>query len=260
MIDRVNVKNNFGTEYLLVEVVTEDVESIDDLSVSIERSTNKGSGYVLVGELNTPPFEIKDKDVNLTVNNVEFFYRATLKDSNGEKIDTKIGHVKQRKPDTLAGAITHKHKVILDVIDNDDVVLLSKKRYGERCSKCWDPIRKQPSRSYCSNCYNTGYSGGFYPPEPIKISYMNSPSESRSVERDGTSGSDSPINAWTLNYPLIYPGDIIVDLDNNRFRISQVNKTTKNNTHILRHVMSMTRIPKSDIIYKIPVSEGDFNE
>lgn len=101
-------------------------------------------------------------------------------------------------------------------------VLLYKQKYdGVRCSQ-FDQIRKNSQQhGQDTECFGTGFKGGYFKPIEIVVSLLAGGNEQVVVEEYGRRRIYTP-RSWTLWEPLLTNGDIIVRRSNQRLRITNV--------------------------------------
>jgi len=114
---------------------------------------------------------------------------------------------------------------------------------GPRCPVCFDNVKKRPKLSACPECFGSTFDGGYNTPISIFIDVNPSPvviqlASFGKIEENQTV-------AWTSNYPLAKPNDMIVEPTNRRWRVLQVNAVTKNR-YIVQQLMQLQEIDKSD--------------
>ena len=158
--------------------------------------------------------------------------------------------------DVVAEAIIYQYNYFLEnILERPPMKLLIKKKFGPRCPSCWDEYSQEITRSSCPDCYDTGYQYGYAPPVNIRVSI----SEPGFVEKldigSIVESQNAIVSAWTSNYPLVYPRDIIVDEFNRRFVVLQSQPTTKDGRIYLRQLLQLQLIPPTDIIYTISLGE-----
>lgn len=256
-IKEINVIGNLGLEFLLVKLIMEDTEeSLSDYTFNIYRSSSPEDGFEIIASDIQEPYEFLDTSVNLYKNNIRFYYKVEIinKISLISSMPDIYGEIYQRKPDEVSGFIIHNNKILLNVIDNDPIWILQKKRHGQKCTNCWDDIRRQVTMNNCPVCLESGYVGGYYKPIQVNMSYSSSPSSRQSeVAIEEIYSSIEPISIWIANYPIVEAGDIVVDVYNNRYIIMRVVNTTKNKYHLLRQVITMQKIPRGNVAFQIPM-------
>lgn len=198
-----------------------------------------------------------DTKVNFLNHSLKYYYRIEGY-VNGDKVDeTDVETLRYQPKDNIANVVIHEAKVALRVMKNPPVALLIKRRDGgegdKTCPECWNPITKRVRFADCDTCNGTGIIvGGYYPPIKFLISTDISAFVDESGMLDSDEVSKTPVNAWLANYPLITPGDVIVDTMNYRYRVTQVTPRTKSR-YIIRQILSMVPIEMGDPAYKVEV-------
>jgi hypothetical protein len=255
-IKQINVINALSLDYLLVQFRVEDtVEDLSNYKFDILRSTSPSSGYeVIVSDLDK--FEYIDTGVNLYKPSIRYYYKIKVKDlkEGREQLSDIFGEMRSCSPDNYAMAIITNYDIFLkNVAGNPPIKILIKKKFGQHCTNCWDDIRMQPRIDNCNVCFGTGYTGGYF--DPIEVNYSSMTGEAgmeQILDLSDDGEGEQPIQIWILNYPIVSPGDIIVDRYNRRYNIQAVKPTSKNQ-YILRQVLTIYRLPASHIVYKFPV-------
>lgn len=85
-----------------------------------------------------------------------------------------------------------------------------RKSTGLRCD-CWDEDLGKSVISDCPDCAGTGRKKGYADPVEVYISYP--PLAPNSIQLDHIKFNILTPNAWTGNYPPIYPDDVIIRAD-----------------------------------------------
>jgi hypothetical protein len=102
-----------------------------------------------------------------------------------------------------------------------------RKTIGPRCSKCWDDRRSRRTKSNCTECYNTGITGGYYAAIEAQASFFPSPMMEQ-VGKFGVQVQNVPM-LWISDFPEIKggqeSGDVVFDtMDRKYFRVQRVEK------------------------------------
>ncbi len=258
-IKSINVINNLSLDYLIVKFTCDDTtENLADYVFDIYRSQSPEGPFEIVAQ-DLSSFEYIDNTVNLYKTSVKYYYKVKVKNivTLEEQFSDIIGQLLSHNPDNIANTVIHEYNVYLDnVVDNPEYIVLIKKRFGQKCNVCWDDVRMQPRTTDCLSCYGTGYTGGYL--DPIRIKGSNISGEAGmqiSVDTSDVGESKQPIQIWIKNYPIVQPGDIIIDNMNRRYEINQWKPTVKNG-YILRQILTMYELPPSNVAYKIPIYKG----
>lgn len=252
---------------LIVQWETDDtVESLENYSYNIYRcaETDNDAEYTFIANIPGNVFEFKDDTAMQYKRKVCFYYKIVPINKNTleEGLFVKCLSLYDRKKDNYANYMRYLNNVYLNVIGNHKGYVLVRKKFGQKCSRCWDDIRRQHKQHNCPNCFGTGYEGGYHNPSDISFSYMSMPfGNFENVGIDGRGDNVQDVSIWTGNHPIISVGDIFVDENNNRFKITQVQRTIKNNEFILRQILNMQLLSTSDPVYNVIIDiRGDEGE
>ncbi len=144
-------------------------------------------------------------------------------------------------------------------------VLLYKRRYeGQRCP-LFDVDRHTSAQHMDTVCYGTGWIAldanltgpnaggpyyGYFQPVEIVVSLLSSGPEDLALTDYGQQRIYKP-HSWTLNEPLLTPGDLIVRRDNQRFFITEV-FLRRFKHYVLHQDFDMTEIERGSIVYTLP--------
>lgn len=257
----VNIKDiividQFSTEFLYIQFSIEDTdEDLSNYSFNLHRSNNAQSGYVNIASDIKNNYYV-DKVVNLYNPLIEYCYKIEVINKNTGKSELTdfYGQYKGKKPDQYAATIIHMNETyIQNVVENDTLYLLGRKHDGQKCS-CYDDVRGRSSiPSSCHLCYGTKYSGGYYSVEKFQACFLNAAGKSERFTLVDQTQEETPLQFWTSNFPVIHINDIIVDRNNTRYIVMNVQPSYKN-YYMLKQVVQMQRLPKSNIAYKIPIN------
>ena len=124
--------------------------------------------------------------------------------------------------------------------------------FGQRCPNCWDFTLSKSKRSGCSICYDTGFTRGYH--HPIEA-WAQIEAGTPKAEQNSNVGILQQINnSARLAVELgIKPKDLLIEGENNRWRIISVGDTQHNRVPVLVE-LQMHRIPASDVEYSIPLN------
>lgn len=129
--------------------------------------------------------------------------------------------------------------------------VLPARTFGQRCSSCWNSKLKERRRSGCVLCFDTSFVRGYL--SPIE-SYIQIDPSGKS-EQNTSLGAQQQVNttARLSYYPPLKPRDIIVEPENRRWRIVQVNQTEHLRAPVHQEVQ-MHEVPPKDIEFAIPIN------
>lgn len=251
---------NSVSELRLAWIISDTEEALSKYEFRIERSVDTNDNFEDIGKVSGDSFRFTDYNASGLKRNVIFYYRVTPYD----KLTGHPGESKEcvsnfnREEDNIAYYIRYVDNVYLDFINNQVGFILSRRKFGQRCPVCWDDIRKQHKKTFCPVCYGTSYVGGYHKPYQVMYNILNSPRVvTEQVTPDDRSNTQQSITAWIREYPMVGIGDIFVNDDNDRYKIVQLQTTTKNNEHILRQVMTLQKLAPTDQAYQISIDDSE---
>lgn len=249
-INNISVSDHFGTSYLQITFdVADSYVDLRNYIFNLYRSHVPDTDFTMIaGDIEN--FEYLDYDVNLFDMYSNYFYKVEVIDrdnQNKKSLSSVYGEYKGHRPDHESATIIHIHDTYLKTTIKNKMILLKRKRFGQICN-CYDTIRKRSNPVDCSDCYGTSFFGGYYTPRAIYVNFFNVPGHSESFVYSNVSEEESPLQLWTSNHPLVQPQDILVDIENGRHIVSSAQRTKKN-YYILRQILQINKLPKSNIVY-----------
>jgi hypothetical protein len=131
------------------------------------------------------------------------------------------------------------------------LIVLKRRRWGERCPECWDPATNQSISEHCLACFGTSYKNGYWAPTLIR-----GRREAAATETKMTSDGDSDLRLADFNvldYPLIEYKDIIVDLvRNDRYQVQRVHHTELKSVPVHQKITA-SMLGRNSIEYRVLV-------
>lgn len=210
------------------------------------------SGEIAHNEL----YEYVDTEPLLQVYQKNYFYKIVAREYSGQTVvqtfESKIS-TWDIGLDLVGTYIIEEHEFKYRYIAGAPAMVFKRKRDESSCPECWDPVLKRVTSSSCQVCYGTGKLGGFYKPIPIWMDF-NPEQEATAIAEFGEKQVGQTDGELT-NYPLLDAGDIILDvLPNTLYRVESIYKAEKRQV-VLRQLVRLNQVNRSDIEYKIPVDE-----
>jgi len=132
-----------------------------------------------------------------------------------------------------------------------------RRTFGQHCAECFNPVLKRSSVEKCSRCFNTRYVGGFFAPISQYFNFEPSPQIMQVVNWGECQPSET--DGWTTNYPLLSPGDMVVEDTNRRWKVDRVHCTKRLRIPV-RQICRFSEINRSDVEYLVSVDESLFEE
>lgn len=132
--------------------------------------------------------------------------------------------------------------------------LFIKRTFGQRCI-CWDNKLMKVANPNCTDCFLSGFVGGFEGQVNTFVNVRPTPQVVRILPLGEWHPSET--DSWMSAAPLVKPGDLVVELrTNKRWRISAVH-TTEHRRAVSRQILNLTELDKSNIEYKIPIVKSE---
>ena len=254
-ITKIAIADNLSTDYLLVKwEIGDTAEDLALYAFNVHRSLSPDGGYEIIA-YGITLFEYKDYTVDLYDSSIRYYYKIEVVNASAglNELSADYGQIMYSPPDNVANAIIYHEEMLLKLGDNPMVYALIKRRFGARCPVCWDPIQKKTTKSQCTACYQISFTGGYLPPSLIRMSFTPTERQER-MAVEGVKDVDGVVSAWTGNYPVLQPGDIIVDTLNARYDVVSVVPSTKRR-YVTHQVLALRKIPPTGIIYKLPLPQ-----
>jgi hypothetical protein len=133
-------------------------------------------------------------------------------------------------------------------------LVYAKRTFGEHCSACYDEVTHLQLTKNCENCYGTGYARGYH--FPI-YAYINIGPDSRAIQpSDVMVSAQANVQGRMSVYPLVKPGDLLMEREGLRWRVENVSCTERLRAPV-QQMLALFRVPEGDIEYKIPVRWDD---
>jgi hypothetical protein len=157
---------------------------------------------------------------------------------------------RQAEPDLIANYI-RRHELVLFTQATGRLCWLFKARtFGPRCPSCWDTTSHKRTRANCLSCYDTGFLRGYH--NPIEIWVQIDPPAKAQQNHAQQIEQTVMTSGRTSFYPNIVPGDLLVEAENKRWRITQVTQSERLRAPIKQELV-MRQITDTDIEYRLPL-------
>ena len=262
MINVVSLEvRSFSLEFLdLSWQIANTVEDISGYTFKAQRSESPQGPFEDVSKDLSETFAFRDDTVDLASKWRVFYYRIEVTRLATQALEEIKGYsavaCRGFRPDLEAMEISRLHQVLLQSCIGVPVVIMKRRTSGPSCPFCFDAVRKRAVDSDCRICLGTSqYRGGFL--DPIGTFVNISPSQ-KVLRVSSITESEPSEKAFDMSgYPLMNPGDLIIDPENRRFVVAQVRNRSKRG-FVYRQVLQVSEIPAGDIVYKLPVEFSMF--
>ncbi len=124
-----------------------------------------------------------------------------------------------------------------------------KRTFGARCRECTDAATEQVVISNCRACGGTGFRGtGYYNPLRVAMNFQPSPkliqiSNLGKIE-------DNETVAFMVNFPIMYPGDMVVEPDEKHWRVVNIDPTERRRV-VVHQLLRLRQLDHNDVEYEV---------
>lgn len=160
-------------------------------------------------------------------------------------LPTSWHYNRRDKIDRMASEIQRREYLLLSKFAGVKSYFFKKRSYGLRCSRCWNPNSEKVMDDHCPVCLGTSWEGGYFQPVPSYIQFEPTPnSKIKSYVGDLEPNS---IGAWTISFPEVSPGDVIIRTgDFNAYIATSVSQTELQSKPV-RQTLTLTQLSRNDI-------------
>ena len=226
-------------------------EDVHDYTFQVFRSESPEGPFDKISDEFEDRYFFVDARVPIRDKFATLFYRLRVKKkSTAETVD--VGPVaRAADADVFAQYIRRAELTLLTQVIGRQVWFFPRRTFGQRCPSCWDFTLGQQKRAGCLDCFDTGYLRGYL--DPIEIWMQIDPS-GRNVQLQGPQkDQQNQAGARTSFYPPIKPGDVIVELENKRWRVISTSTSQRLRAPI-KQELNIREIQRTDIEFKMPIN------
>jgi hypothetical protein len=179
----------------------------------------------------------------------QYHYRLLITNLLTGETEESVTTVKEPEPDLAALEIRRHMQILFREHAGRRIWLLPSRQSGQRC-ECWAPRLKQRVRSGCALCFDTGYVRGYY--NPIETFGQIDPSPKANQNTNLGAQQQTNTTGRFPDYPPLKPDDVLVELENRRWKVVTVTSTEKGRA-VVHQEVTLHEIPRSDMEYSIPL-------
>lgn len=223
-----------------------------DFDWYIERSESPGGPWdPLAG-----PFQDRYRFIDDRVNQLHRWRHIYYRLRSVQKSDTSNEVASDAftlgaEPDLIAQEIQMLERTVWREFNGRLCYLFPRRTFGQYCPHCMDVGKGgtyRKLRSGCPTCFDTKYARGYMNPLEIFIQFDPSPQTSQQLGTGETQQSNT--TARFSNFPLVKPDDMIVEVENRRWRVVQVSSTERLRSKV-HHELTLHELVKGDVEFAI---------
>jgi len=224
-----------------------------DYTFTMERSESALGPWDTVSPAFTDKYLFRDVDVNLLHRWRKFFYRIKVTAKSDSSTWDSEPAALGAKPDLIALEVRRQELVLMREYIGRRCWIFPRRTFGQRCT-CYDPVSGHSIGSQCLDCFDTTYVRGYL--DPIEMYVQFDPSSKHTQQLQIGETQQDNTTARLIDFPPLKPKDIIVEAENRRWRVAQVN-TTERLRATLHQEIVVHAVPLSDIEFKLPIHIAD---
>lgn len=194
-----------------------------------------------------------DRTFNVESANRQVYYRVRGV-LNQETIISETIKLNQDRLNYLGLAVARNKNLLLERLVGTKCFVFIRRTFGTKCTHCYDQARQKSMTSYCLYCFGTTFEGGYF--SPVQMYLQLNPL----VKGNNKSALENTENLridgiWTTNYPILSPGDLIVEAEHqdDRYVIETPVMHTEQNQAIVEQRFPVTKIHSSRVEMKVAV-------
>lgn len=201
-------------------------------------------------------FSFTDKTVPWRSKNLVVYYqlRGVLK-STGDVVTDCLPFGFQGKLPLDAVEIIRQHHILLRGVNGHvpltgiETTLYKRRTFGARCRVCTDGPTGRVVISQCRHCGGTGYTDtGYYRPVRVPMNFQPNP---RALQINNLGKlEDNETVAFMTNFPLLYPGDLVVEPNEAHWRVVHVDVTERKRV-VVHQSLRLRQLDNNDVEYEL---------
>jgi hypothetical protein len=220
-----------------------------DFTFQVFKSESPSGPFEAVGTPFEDRYLVIDSDIKVGNRWRKYFYKIVVKHKRTGETSESDPVALQADPDLIALEIRRNMELLMQEFAGRMCWVFPRRTFGQRCS-CFNKTLNKSTRSNCPTCFDTGFVRGYL--SPIETWMQIDPSPKTENTMPLGKAQQSNTTARLGYYPPIKPGDLIVEAENRRWRVVQVNQTEKGRA-TLHQEIAMHEIPRRDIEFRIPL-------
>jgi hypothetical protein len=246
---------SLDVDYLDVYWEIEDTgEDAWDYTFTVERSESPMGPFDQVSEAFSDKYAYRDVIVNLFNKWRKFYYRIKIIKKDDSTTEYSEVATQEAKPDLNAQEIRRLEMLAFREHIGRKVWLFPRRTFGQRCPDCYDSRGAARRKGACPTCFATTYVRGYLDPIVTYLQIDPSPKHNELIQVGVTQQQNT--TGRLPYFPPIRPKDILVEVENRRWRVERVSMTERLRA-VVHHEVVLHEIPTGDVEYTIPVNLDD---
>ena len=237
-----------------VEPETDDLEAIE---IELTRSESPSGPFALIQTLDPlASFSWTDRTAPWRSKNFELYYQLTGRlRATGDAVSECPPFGFQGQLPLDAVEIIRQHNILLYGVNGHDpltgirTTVYKKITFGSRCQACTDQLTKRVVVGQCRACGGTGFrNGGYYLPLAVNMNFQPHPKMLQNTNLGKI--EDNETTVFMTNFPIMYPGDMIVEPSEKHWRVAQVDVTERKRV-VVHQLLRLRQLDHNDVEYEV---------
>lgn len=183
----------------------------------------------------------------------QFHYLIRVRHKPTDKTEDFGPAQREAEPDLIATEVRRHINLLMHEFVGRRCWLLPKRTFGQRCGSCFNDTLKARVKSGCRTCFDTGFVRGYHSPIEIWIQFDPSPADEQQTNIGQLQQNNT--TARVGYFPPFKVKDVIIEPENHRWRVSQVNSTQRLRA-VVHQEVQLHEIPASDSEYLVDINFG----
>lgn len=181
----------------------------------------------------------------------QLWYRLRVRRKSDNSILDVGPKAQEAEIDLFGQAIRRMEQTAFTQVFGRKCWLFPRRTFGTRCTNCWDPQLSAKKRANCVSCYDTSYIRGYL--NPIEVWVQIDP-VAKAVQVQAIQKDQQQLTTARMTfYPAVKPADVLVEIENKRWRVVGV-QTTERLRAPIKQELTLRLIQPTDIEYKLPLN------
>lgn len=218
---------------------------------NIYRSGTPESNFELIGS--TTSYYYDDRTVSmLDLDRDIYYYVETSYQNQTIRTDTRDinGVILSKKLICMHRKVSRDWFLTMKIFNGVPILIYKRRRWGTRCTECFDPITKVTTHEHCLTCFGTSWLGGYH--KPLRTYGKFEPPQDANTETDPAGPVQTTIQIITvLGYPTVERDEVIFDLKERKM-YEVIEKTeTQMRRDAVHQTLPTSDIARDNILYKL---------
>lgn len=221
-----------------------------DYEIEVLRSESPNGPYDVISPVFTDRYIFVDRRIPIGAKFVVLYYKLRVTNAvTRESIE--IGPAAQLpEPDLSAVAMRRLEMTYFTQVVGRRCWLFKKRIFGPRCLNCWNSTLQKRVVDRCMDCFGTGVLRGYHNPIEVWVQIDPTPKAQQNNPQQVTEFIQT--SARMSFYPNVAPGDVLVEMENRRWRVQSVTQTERLRAHVKQELV-IKQIEEKDIEFRLPI-------